>query len=78
MNYENYAVTSVDDNAFQGCVGLTSVDMGQVTTIGISAFQDCPNLVTINLNNVNSIDDEAFYGSPLSKINLDDANSAFT
>ncbi|MCL2630621.1 MAG: leucine-rich repeat domain-containing protein [Firmicutes bacterium] len=43
-------VTSIGDFAFNGCVGLTSIEIPSgVTSIGNSAFQDCINLVSLEL-----------------------------
>jgi hypothetical protein len=45
------AVTTIDSNAFSGCILLTSVLLGtNVTTINDNAFQNCNSLKTIRFN----------------------------
>jgi len=55
-------VTSIGDNAFEGCINLTSVTIGNgVTSIGRNAFDLCTNLPFVNIgSNVTSIGDFAF------------------
>ena len=59
-----YSVTSIGDNAFTYCSGLTSVTIGDsVTTIGERAFYNCSDLTSVSIgNSVTSIGDYAFYG----------------
>lgn len=41
---------TIDDYAFNGCTGLTSIDLGKsVTSIGSYAFEDCTALTSINI-----------------------------
>ncbi len=48
-NNSNYSVTSICDNAFYDCNGLTSVTIpNSVTSIGSSAFYDCTSLTSVN------------------------------
>jgi BspA type Leucine rich repeat region (6 copies)/Secretion system C-terminal sorting domain len=58
----NYAVTSISNNAFQFCSGLTSVSIpNSVTSIGSNAFQNCSGLTSINIpNSVTIIGGSAF------------------
>lgn len=43
-----YVVNRIDDNAFKGCIGITSVTIpSSVETIGESAFDECTNLTTV-------------------------------
>ena len=45
----NDVVTYIGNKAFQGCSGLTSIDIpNSVTSIGDSAFQGCSGLTSIN------------------------------
>ena len=56
-------VTSVGDDAFYGCSGLTSVTIGNsVTSIGNWAFYNCSGLTSVTIgNSVTSIGKYAFY-----------------
>ena len=56
-------VSSISDNAFEGCSGLTIVSIPRyVTSIGKSAFQGCVNLTTVStcLNTPVEIDNSVF------------------
>ncbi|MBO7271987.1 MAG: leucine-rich repeat domain-containing protein, partial [Bacteroidaceae bacterium] len=59
-----YSVTSIGDNAFRGCSGLTSVVIpNSVTSIGVRAFSGCSGLTSIEIpNSVTSIESFAFDG----------------
>ena len=59
-----YNVTSIGNNAFDGCSNLTSITLPEgVTTIGDHAFCGCSNLTSITLpEGVTTIGDNAFYG----------------
>ena len=56
------SVTSIENDAFYACTGLTSVTIGNsVTSIGESAFQDCTGLTSVTIGNgVSSIGNFAF------------------
>ncbi len=56
-------VTSIGNDAFYGCSGLTSVTIGDsVTSIGNGAFYNCYGLTSVTIgNSVTSIGDGAFY-----------------
>ena len=58
------SVTSIGNNAFRECSGLTSITIpSSVTTIGNNAFRDCSGLTSINIpNSVTSIGGYAFTG----------------
>ena len=56
------SVTSIGDNAFDGCYSLTSITIPEsVTNIGYSAFSYCESLTSITIpSSVTSIGDYAF------------------
>lgn len=67
------SVTSIGDNAFDGCEGLTSVTIPEsVTSIGGWAFSDCRGLKCITIpESVTSIGYRAFFGcSGLTSVNI--------
>ena len=63
-NNVTYSVTSIGNDAFVYCHGLTSITIpNSVTSIGDYAFCDCSNLTSITIpNSVTTIGDGAFYG----------------
>ena len=79
------SVTSIGDNAFNGCSGLTSVTIpNSVTSIGNWAFASCSGLTSVTIpNSVNSIGYSAFQGcSGLTSVTIPNSvtaigNSAF-
>ena len=62
-NSRTYTVTSIGNNAFKYCTGLTSVTIpNSVTSIGNNAFSYCTGLTSVTIgNSVTSIDWYAFY-----------------
>ena len=57
-----YAVTSIGDEAFRSCRGLTSITIpNSVTSIGERAFYECRGLTSVTIgNSVTSIGESAF------------------
>ena len=55
-------MTSIGSSAFEGCSGLTSINIpNSVTSIGSFAFRGCSGLTSINIpNSVTSIGSDAF------------------
>ena len=62
-NGTSYSVTSIGSSAFDGCTGLTGVEIPNcVTSIGNYAFRGCTSLASVVIpNSVTSIGSEAFY-----------------
>ncbi len=58
------SVTSIGDEAFRDCTGLTSVMIpNSVTSIGYAAFYNCRSLTSVTIgNSVTNIVSSAFYG----------------
>ena len=56
------SVTSIGDQAFAHCTGLTSINIpNSVTSIGVRAFIECTGLTSINIpSSVKRIEDQAF------------------
>ena len=63
-NSKDYSVTSIDEDAFNMCSGLTSITIpNSVTNIEENAFSGCSSLTTITIpSSVTSIGDYAFSG----------------
>ncbi|MDR2176502.1 MAG: leucine-rich repeat domain-containing protein [Treponema sp.] len=74
------SVISIGDYTFSYCTGLTSVTIpGTVTSIGDSAFSGCTGLTSVTIpGTVTSIGERAFFGTGLTSITVDSANSAYS
>lgn len=61
-NDKEYVVTGINEEAFMGCEGITSVSIGSnVTRIYYWAFKDCINLASFTIpTTVDYIDEEVF------------------
>ena len=73
---QNYPVTGIGQNSFNGCTNLTSITIpDSVTTIGNQAFISCTNLTSVTIPNlVTTIDSYAFYNcAKLTSINIPDS-----
>ena len=59
-----YSVTSLGNNCFLGCTGLTSITIpNSVTSLGDYCFRGCTGLTSINIpNSVTSLGYRCFYG----------------
>jgi hypothetical protein len=55
-------ITSIGDDAFSSCTGLTSLDLPTATSIGYYAFGNCTGLTSLDLPAATSIGDSAFNG----------------
>ncbi len=66
VEYEGktYSVTSIGENAFYGCSGLSSVSIpNSVSSIGFQAFYGCSGMTSVTIpNSVIYIYNWAFYG----------------
>ena len=76
----SYPVTSIGDEAFGSCRGLTSVTIpNSVTSIGYYAFSDCSGLTSVTIpNSVTEIGSGAFDAcSGLTSIKVESGNSVY-
>jgi len=65
-NGVKYSVTSIGDNAFNGCINISSITIpNSVISIGTNAFSNCTSLSTFSFesgNSITSIADGTFSG----------------
>lgn len=55
-NDVTYTVSAIDDDAFSGCAGLTSITMpSTIKSIGNNAFNGCTNLANFNFSMISNI-----------------------
>ncbi len=74
------SVTSIRNQAFEGCVSLTGIEIpDSVTDIGREAFSECTSLTGVNIpRSVTSINNSAFsYCSSLESIEVAEENSNY-
>ena len=65
------SVTTINDNAFQGCSNLATFIGNSITTIGEAAFHGCSKLESITLPSLNTVNSSTFYGcSSLGTVDL--------
>ncbi|MGA3181056.1 MAG: leucine-rich repeat protein [Verrucomicrobiota bacterium] len=71
-------VITIADDAFQGCVNLTSVTIpSSVTSIGSGAFEGCAKLATVALpSTIASIPDNAFQETALTSVTVPNSVSS--
>ncbi len=77
-NSTTYSITSIGNDAFRGCTGLTSVTIGNsVTSIGNYAFRDCSGLTSVTIpNSVTTIGSNAFWDcTGLTEVNITDLSA---
>ena len=75
-----YNVTSIGENSFQGCYGMTSVTIGNsVTSIGENAFSRCSGLTSVIIpGSVTSIGNNAFaHCSGLTSVTIGNSVASF-
>jgi len=62
INGKTYQVTAIADGAFQGCTGLTSIELpNTIATIGKNAFDGCSGLIIIKIGKgIKEIGSKAF------------------
>ena len=74
------SLTSIGNEAFSGCTGLTEVTIASVTTIGSSAFTNCTSLTSITLPaDVISLHRSTFgYCTSLASITVDENHPYWT
>ena len=74
-------LTAIDNNAFNGCVNLSEVNLNSVSHIGSKAFKDCKSLNKICISNLScliSISSKVFHNcSSLDKMVIQSSVKSF-
>lgn len=67
---KEFGVTSLGENAFNGCISLTNVDLSKIISIGSSSFYNCTSLAIddLSLPNLTYIGSGVFHGVKIKKI----------
>ena len=60
LDLRGSGVTTIDESAFDGCINLQRVTMGDMDNIGYRAFYNCTSLQSVTMGNVATIDMTAF------------------
>lgn len=55
-------LTTIYDNAFEGCTSLTAIDLSQLRVTGSYVFKDCTNLADVQTSSATNIGEYMFYG----------------
>ena len=61
LDLRGSGVTTIGDGAFDGCINLQRVTMGDMDTIGMGAFFSCTSLQSVTMGNVATISVTAFF-----------------
>lgn len=63
---------TIDNNTFESCMALTSVEGWSVTSVGNMAFYGCQALTNVDLPSMQSMGAYAFAGCPLTRMELNE------
>jgi hypothetical protein len=76
INKLKFGSGTIEEYSFQGCVSITSLDLGQVTSIGGSAFMFC-NITDITVDSSNTHYSVATNLGSNAKVVIDNSNGVF-